>query len=294
MKTLSVKQVSEVLGLGTRAVLKRLEKKQLKGTRRANKFGVEEWWVYPTAEIKAALEAAGRIDILGPQSSYVDADVLDVEDADDLEVIAPDEDTTDEQATNSVPGSWTNEVRGSAQDMADGVWNNIIGKFLSELKERDQLIGAMRGELAEKERQLKLLPDFQKEAEIRRQEAQAKELEAIALEKQIKALKDLERSKMSEIARLAKLESVTVPELEKLVAQERSEKERGLQQARELEAAKAQLEETLQQEISRLQSEKDEQAKDIQTQFEALNQKLEKLEKPSLPWWKKMFSAPES
>lgn len=185
MKTLSVKQVSEVLGVSTRAILKRLDKKQLKGTRRLNKFGVEEWWIYPTAEIKAALEKAGRIDVLGPTESYSNADIIDVE----SELTAPDEDEAFGEPTN--PGGWTEEARGATEDVAEGVWNNIISRFLGELKERDQLIGEMRSELAEKDRQLKLLPDFQKQAEDERKAAELKELEAEALRKQIAAIESV-------------------------------------------------------------------------------------------------------
>ncbi|HEY9757690.1 MAG TPA: hypothetical protein V6C97_21150 [Oculatellaceae cyanobacterium] len=299
MKTLSVKQVAEALGVGSRAILKRLDKKQLKGTRRVNKFGVEEWWIYPTNEIKAALEAAGRIDILGPQDIYNDVDIVEI----DGELLAPDEDATDaeesaEPTHNTSPGGWTGEARNSSHELAEGVWNNIIGKFLGELKERDQLIGAMQNELAEKDRQLRLLPDFQKEAE-------AKELEAIALAKQIKALQELEQTKKQEIERLSKLEIETVPNLERQLEEERVQKEKDLAAAhaqlvsleinnREIEEAKARLEESLQKEIERLKEEKESQAKAIQNQFETLNQKLEKLEKPERPWWKKMFSAPEN
>jgi hypothetical protein len=184
MKTLSVKQVSEVLGVSTRAILKRLDKKQLKGTRRLNKFGVEEWWIYPTAEIKAALEKAGRIDVLGPTENYSNADIIDVE----SELTAPDDDEAFGEPTS--PGGWTEEARSATEDVAEGVWNNIISRFLGELKERDQLIGEMRSELAEKDRQLKLLPDFQKQAEEERKAAELKELEAEALRKQIAALQD--------------------------------------------------------------------------------------------------------
>lgn len=190
MKTLSVKQVSEVLGVSTRAILKRLDKKQLKGTRRLNKFGVEEWWIYPTAEIKAALEKAGRIDVLGPQGGYADADIIDV----DGELTAPDEDETSyEEASPGTPGAWTDEARNATEDVAEGVWNNIISRFLGELKERDQLIGEMRSELAEKDRQLKLLPDFQKQAEEERKATELKELEAEALRKQIAALQEMKQ-----------------------------------------------------------------------------------------------------
>lgn len=301
MKTLSVKQVAEVLGVGTRAIIKRLDKKQLKGTRRVNKYGTEEWWIYPNNEIKAALEKAGRIDILGPQESYADADIVDL----DEELIAPDEDELNEDGTESTPvntGAWTNEARSSTQDLADGVWNNIIGRFLGELKERDQLIGEMRGELADKDRQLKLLPDYQKEAEIRRQEAETQELKAIALAKQIQAAQELAQRNAAEAERLAKLETEVVPILERQLAEERVQKERELAEAlakltaiesdkREVEEAKAKLEESLKNEIELLKVQKEEQSISIQSQLETLNIKLEQLQKPQTSWWKKLMGA---
>lgn len=301
MKTLSVKQVAEVLGVGTRAIIKRLDKKQLKGTRRVNKYGTEEWWIYPNNEIKAALEKAGRIDILGPQQSYADADIIDL----DEELIAPDEDEQSEEGTESIPvnaGSWTDETRGSTQEMAEGVWNNIIGRFLGELKERDQLIGEMRSELADKDRQLKLIPDFQKEAEIKRQEAEAQELKAIALGKQIQAMQELDRSRAFEAERLTRLENDIVPNLKRQLEQERLQKETDLAEAsaklialenakQEAEVARIKLEASLQSEIARLRDEKEEQAKAIETKFDVLNEKLEELQKPHAPWWKKMFTS---
>jgi len=301
MKTLSVKQVAEVLGVGTRAIIKRLDKKQLKGTRRVNKYGTEEWWIYPNNEIKAALERAGRIDILGPQESYADADIVDL----DEELIAPDEDEPGEDGTESIPvnsGTWADEARSATQDMADGVWNNIIGRFLGELKERDQLIGEMRGELADKDRQLKLLPDFQKEAEIRRQEAETQELKAIAMAKQIQAMQELVQSKAAEVTRLAKLETEIVPILERKLEEERVQNERDVAEAiarlssleadkREVEEAKAKLEESLKSEIELLKIQKDEQSLSIQSQLEILNLKLEQLQKPQTSWWKKLLGA---
>lgn len=296
MKTLSVKQVAEVLGVGTRAIIKRLDKKQLKGTRRVNKYGTEEWWIYPNNEIKAALEKAGRIDILGPQQSYADADIVDL----DEELIAPDEDEQSEDRTESIPvspGSWTEETRGSTHEMAEGVWNNIIGRFLGELKERDQLIGEMRSELADKDRQLKLIPDFQKEAEIKRQEAEAQELKAIALAKQIQAMQQLEENRVVEVERLARLEMDVVPSLERQLEEARVQREKDLSEAlarlstleadkHEVEEAKAKLEQSLTEEIARLKEDKDEQSKAVHEKFLALTEKLDKLDKP---WWKKML-----
>ncbi len=296
MKTLSVKQVAEVLGVGTRAIIKRLDKKQLKGTRRVNKYGTEEWWIYPNNEIKAALEKAGRIDILGPQQSYADADIVDL----DEELIAPDEDEQSEDRTESIPvspGSWTEETRGSTHEMAESVWNNIIGRFLGELKERDQLIGEMRSELADKDRQLKLIPDFQKEAEIKRQEAEAQELKAIALAKQIQAMQQLEENRVVEVTRLARLEIDVVPSLERQLEEARVQREKDLSEAlarlstleadkHEVEEAKAKLEQSLTEEIARLKEDKDEQSKAVHEKFLALTEKLDKLDKP---WWKKML-----
>jgi hypothetical protein len=205
MKTLSVKQVADVLGVSPRAVLKRLNNGQLKGTRRTNKYGVEEWWVYPTKEIRASLEAAGRIDILG--ESLSDAEIVDAEEAsvsNDNPVYEQDEDTSQIN-----PGAWTGNTRETTSGVAEELWNNIISRFLGELKERDQLIGEMRSELADKERQLKLLPDLQKraeeehrQAEEERKASELKELEAEALRKQIAAMQDEQQQAEEEIARL--------------------------------------------------------------------------------------------
>ena len=176
-----------------------------------------------------------------------------------------------------------------------------LGEIIKQQQERlaeqqEQLI--QRDLLLEdKNRQLKLLPDFQKEAEQRRQEAETKELEAIALAKQIEAMKERDREKAAEVERLAKLETETLPTLERHLEQERLEKERVLAEAmtqiatlemskREAEEARIKLEESLLLEIARLKEDKDEQSKAVQDKFLALTEKLDKLDKP---WWKKML-----
>jgi DNA repair exonuclease SbcCD ATPase subunit len=63
---------------------------------------------------------------------------------------------------------------------------------------------------------------------------------------------------------------------------------------REAEEAKAKLEESLQSEIARLRDEKDDQAKAIESKFDALNQKLEELKKPQASWWKKLLGSSEN
>ena len=57
----------------------------------------------------------------------------------------------------------------------------------------------------------------------------------------------------------------------------------------EVEIAKSKLEESLQSEIARLRDEKEVQAQAIETKFDALNQKLEQLQKPKPNWFKSLF-----
>lgn len=185
MKTLSVKQVADILGVSPRAILKRLNNGQLKGTRRTNKYGVEEWWVYPNKEIRVSLEAAGRVDILSADV-IPDADIIDV---DDGELDA----SEDCAGAGQVHNDWSDNARASTAGVAEELWNNIISRFLGELKERDQVIGEMRAELSDKDRQLKLLPDLEKQAESERKSAELRTLEIEALNKQISALEEEKR-----------------------------------------------------------------------------------------------------
>lgn len=68
---------------------------------------------------------------------------------------------------------------------------------------------------------------------------------------------------------------------------EATTKVRDLENAKnEAEIAKSQLEASLQREIARLREEKDDQAKAIQSKFDALNEKLKQLQGP---WWKKLL-----
>ncbi len=115
--------------------------------------------------------------------------------------------------------------------------------------------------------------------------------------KQIEAMKERDREKAVEVERLAKLETETLPTLERQLEQERLLKERTLAEAmtqiatleqskREAEEARIKLQESLLLEIARLKEDKDEQSKAVQDKFLALTEKLDKLDKP---WWKKLI-----
>lgn len=257
MKTLSVKQVAEVLSVSPRAVLKRLNNGQLKGTRRTNKYGVEEWWIYPTREIKECLEASGRIDILSSEADAIsDADVVDVE----TQSFSPNDGP---ERVGGHTSSATIDARATTSGVAEELWNNIISRFLEELKERDQTIGVMRNELAEKDRQLKLLPDFQKQAEDERRTAELKELEAEALRKQIEAMQIVK----------------TEAENSQRLAEEQIER---LKVEKELEAKALELEN------EQLQKKVDE-ALLSAAKLEELERVVLELQKPKPTWFQKWF-----
>jgi hypothetical protein len=316
MKTLTVKQVAECLGVSPRAVIKRLNNEQLKGTRRPNKYGVEEWWVYPNKEIRAALESAGKSDILIDDGvSPADAEVVDVE----TENFSPDQDDQVNEEETETPQATFERVKGSA--IAEELWNNIIGKFVGQLQERDMLIGEMRSEIAEKDRQLKLLPDLQKQAEKERKEAELYALEGEALKKQISALQEQIDERLSPEMEKQLKDEKAVKELELANLQREMEKERA-QRELELSALKGQLaaideykklaeeaktrldelQKTIEErehredsektaaleEVRRLQEEKSKETAAIREELAALSRKLEKPQQQS--WWKKWFS----
>lgn len=316
MKTLSVKQVAECLGVSPRAVIKRLSNEQLKGVRRPNKYGVEEWWVYPNKEIRAALESAGKSDILiDDGTSATDAEVVDVY----TENFSPEQDEQQGNDEEQEGPATFESVKGSI--IAEELWNNIIGKFVGQLQERDMLIGEMRSEIAEKDRQLRLLPDLQKQAEKERKEAELYALEGEALKKQISALQEQIDERLSPEVEQQLKDEKAVKELELATLQREMEKERA-QRALELSALKEQLaaieqykklaeeaksrldelQKTMEErerredseraaaleEVRRLQEEKANDTAAIREELSALSKKLAKPEQAS--WWKKWFS----
>jgi hypothetical protein len=286
VRTLTVKETAKVLGVSVRTVQNRLATEELKGKRVLNQYGVSEWRVWPNKEITEKAQLIGLLDELGePSEEFQGGDASAVLDAETMDV--------DNTYFEETQAPLTTVVREMAQ------------QFAEQLSKEKETISILHRELEDKDRQLKLLPDFQKQAEDRRREAEAKELEAIALAKQIEALKAKSEEAAASVARLTELETEILPTLERQLEQERVQKEKELTEAQnrlsaletdkqEAEAAKAKLEESLQKEIDRLKEEKEEQAKLIQTQFETLNQKLERLQKPQKSWLQKMFSSPES
>ncbi len=361
MKSITVKEAAEALGISTRAVLLRREKGSLKGFMTTNARGSEEYRIYPTKEILEGLHKIGSPLVASPEAE-AEFDVVDVsgkevegqnhsapratavadretEDAQDVEPLSDNTKSPTYGAGDTVPAAtsgpadWTKADRTKAANgVAEDLWNNLISKFMAQIGEKDQLIGEMRSELQEKDRQLLLLPDSEAiakrveeearklseaerqkaEEEARRAEAEAQraetekknnelaQLEVIALQKQVGLLQE----KASSFAKLTELEA-ELPLLQGQLAQERLQKDQALAESSakvkalegakyEAEQAKIRLEESLQAEIARLREEKEVQVQVMESQFDAINQKLELLQKPKPSFWKRFFTSDPS
>ncbi|HEY9758794.1 MAG TPA: hypothetical protein V6C97_26740 [Oculatellaceae cyanobacterium] len=273
MRTLTVKEAAAALGVSVRTVQHRLSTGELKGKRTPNQYGVSEWRVWPNKEIMERMSPGKSFEELDfsapPDEEFQGGDSSAVVDA---EAVESGRDDMDEPSLRTI-------VR------------ELTQQFSEQLSREKSIVAQLQRDLEDKDRQLKLLPDFQKQAEDRRKEAELKELESIALRKQVEALKSEEESQKAEIARLAKLEAEVVPSL---AAQT---------EAKEAELAK------LQSDLEAAQKDKEakeEQARALETENEKLKQraeeatlsaaKLEQLEKeiqqlkqPKPSFWKKLF-----
>lgn len=315
MRTLTVKETAALLGVSVRTVQNRLNSGELSGKRTPNQYGVQEWRVWPNKEIMD--RAKGKIiddfDIGQSTEEFQGGDSSAVLEAETIDI--------------------TDKPFEGLETPLKTLVREMTQQFAEQLSREKQAIVQLQRDLEEKDRQLKLLPDFQKEAEDRRKEAELKELEAIALSKQIQLLQE---QKTIEAERLIILEAEIVPDLERKLAQERAEKERDLAEAQrqlvslekdklEAEAAKQRSDDTRRQEVKALEERlasveeykrisEESQAKldELQRTIEERNRvesekaleasaiRVElsalsaKLELANRPWWKKWFtSTPE-
>ncbi|HEY9684307.1 MAG TPA: hypothetical protein V6C86_22195 [Oculatellaceae cyanobacterium] len=272
MRTLTVKEAAQALGVSVRTVQHRLNTGELKGKRTPNQYGVSEWRVWPNKEIMERLspgKSFEELDFSAPQEEFQGGDSSAVVDA---EAVEGDRDDLDEPSLRTI-------VR------------ELTLQFSEQLSREKTIVAQLQRDLEDKDRQLKLLPDFQKQAEDQRKEAELKELESIALRKQVEALKNEEEASQAEIARLAKLEAEVMPSLaaqkeaqEAEVAKLQSDLEiaRNEKQMREEQAK------TLEAENERLKQ-KAEEATLSAAKLEQLEKEIQQLKQPKPSFWKKLF-----
>lgn len=265
MRTLTVKEAAQALGVSVRTVQHRLNTGELKGKRTPNQYGVSEWRVWPNKEIMERLspgKSFEELDFSAPQEEFQGGDSSAVVDA---EAVESERDDSDEPSLRTI-------VR------------ELTLQFSEQLSREKSIVAQLQRDLEDKDRQLKLLPDFQKQAEDQRKEAELRELESIALRKQVEALKNEEEAKQAEIARLAKLEAEVVPSLaaqneakEAEVTKLQSDLEAKEEQARALEAENERL------------KQKAEEATLSAAKLEQLEQEILQLKQPKPSWWQKLF-----
>lgn len=314
---LSVKEAAEALRIDERSVRDRLTNGTLKGEKKM--VGLREKWFIYSGAVQSALAKQDDMNFIGNSVAVQESNEPQTIDATPVPFTETDDsfDTTygdlDEVTHTQAPaaasrGDWHPESKANLESLVETFMKPLVDKIATQeraLVEQATVLADQEKAIEEQKRQLRLLPDLQKQAEERRKEAETKELEAIALAKQIDAMKAQAEEKASDLARLTQLETETLPTLERQLEQERLLKEKELAEAsakviamekakQEAEVAKSKLEESLQAEIARLRDEKDEQAKAIESKFDALSLELKQLQKPQTPWWKKVFSSTQN
>ena len=175
-RTISVKEAASALRITPRAVTYRLEKGQLKGTLNKNEFGVPEWRIYPNKEIMAGLNNQPDSATTGP-INFEPEDVVEAESVESPEA----------KAGQGNEPRFTSEFQAIVEQCVRPLVDEVKAQALA-LAEKDRII-------EEQNRQLRLLPDFQKRAEDERElaekerrEAELRALEVEALNKQIAAI----------------------------------------------------------------------------------------------------------
>jgi DNA repair exonuclease SbcCD ATPase subunit len=255
VKTIPVKEVAEALGISARGVLYRREKGHLKGVLVKNERGVDEYRIYPTKEIIEGLRKLGS-PLVASNEALADFEVVD-------QTVVPEEDKVldstygEDDIVDATPATPRRELsednKNAANAVADQLWNGIIERFTEKLAEKDQLIGEMRADIADKDRRLLLLPDHEaikrkaeeeanKVADIERNKAEAERKSAE--EARLRAEQERKNAEAKELEsealkkQIAALQAKAAPELERQLEVEKSAKER------ELKLLRAQLEDT--------------------------------------------------
>lgn len=295
---LSVKEAAEALRIDERSVRDRLANGTLKGEKK--QVGLrDKWFVYASA-IHSALAKQGDMNFIGNSMTAQEGSSRNIVDTTSIPVSEVqetidatygdlDDITLNQHSPTTSRGDWHPETKANLESLVETFMKPLVEKVATQeraLLEQAALVAQQEKVIEEQKLQLRLLPDLQRRAEQEAEAAKKAELklhEAAALKKQLDLIAETKALELqAKEAELAKMQS-EISALE----EERTKAAQLAQQINELQQAKSQLEITFQDEIDRLKTEKDNQAKAVQDQLLVLTQKLEKLDKP---WWKKLFA----
>lgn len=183
---LSVKQAAELLRLDERSVRERLINGQLKGEKK--NVGLREKWFVYSGAIEAALsKQQGGLGAEAPGTADADV-IIDATPGDD----EPQQDTEPNRAFSDDAEEWIEINRDKVKVLAE----EIVKPLMEKIEAQSELIFEQKRTIADQDRQLRLLPDLQKQAETSRTDVELKHVENEALKKQIGALQaQLEEAK---------------------------------------------------------------------------------------------------
>jgi len=176
---ITVKDAAAALGVDERTIREKLSTGEWKGEKQL--VGLKEKWFMYHGEFERQVERlralrAGRTSLDGVDEVFA------------VETSRVESDTVDAtEATEDVYEAPSNSA-GVETLALEKLWSQIETRFLDRLEGKDQLIGELRSELVEKDRQLKLLPDFEAIAERERKARAEREFEVEALKKQLSIL----------------------------------------------------------------------------------------------------------
>jgi hypothetical protein len=182
---LSVREAASALGIDERTVREKLSSQQWKGEKRL--VGMKEKWFMYRGELERQLD---RLKISKPQERVSTQGMDTVFETDQFEP-----QTIDAQM---VDVGQNIGVTAAANIAIDDLLLKLAQQFSKQLHAEKEVIFTLQRELADKDRQLRLLPDIQKRAEEDRKSAELKALESEALRKQIAALAE-EKSRAEQI-----------------------------------------------------------------------------------------------
>lgn len=211
----TVAEAASALNIDERTVRDKLSKEEWKGEKRM--IGMKEKWFMYRGELERQLE---RLRIARPQERVSTQGLEDVFVDDSPSAQAIDAQTVEVQESS--------KINADLNMVIDQVLTKITEQFSKQLDAEKEAVFALRKELDEKDRQLRLLPDLQKRAEEERklaeEERRAAELRALeieALNKQISAMTDervaleVKAAEAAELASDLKALKATVEELKK-------------------------------------------------------------------------------
>lgn len=198
---LSVKEAAEKLRLDERSVRERLANGSLKGEKR--KVGLRDKWFVYSGSVEASLAKQGPFE--GDPIAFADV-VVDTDAVEDI-VDAFDSAPADNDEEGASDDRWLERNRDRVQAIAA----ELLKPLADKIEAQAEVIFEQRRTIADQERQIRLLPDLQKQAEDRAKQLELEHVEKEALKKQLAAQLELEQVEKealrTQVAELAKEKS---------------------------------------------------------------------------------------